>query len=140
VAVRRVDTPKGVRLELEAADPAHRLRLDAVTLECLTWQERETFLRFLEQHDREDARGRAEVRRGPTDQAVPTLLSVTNEFGHVDVGAYDGATSEWLQLTAPKLGFTVRLNAAALEGVVWQDRETFTELIRERLEDPVTEP
>jgi hypothetical protein len=139
VAVRRVDTPKGTRLELEAIDTGHRLRLDAVTLECLTWQDKETFLSFVDRNDSQDSAGRVDVQRDSSGDNISNLTSVTNEFGHVDVGVYEDATSRWLQITAPKLGFTTRLNAAALESVVWQDRKTFTELIRNRLEDSVTE-
>jgi hypothetical protein len=48
VRIRKVATRNGARLEIESPRLGRSIRLDAVALESLTWQEPETFSRFLE--------------------------------------------------------------------------------------------
>lgn len=47
VRLRKVYTRNGERLEIEAPRRGHRIRLDAVELESLTWQTADTFSGFL---------------------------------------------------------------------------------------------
>ncbi|AFK20975.1 hypothetical protein E6P09_17605 (plasmid) [Haloferax mediterranei ATCC 33500] len=136
VAVRRVETPKGVRLELDATRSEARVRLDAVTLECLSWQERSTFVGFLEPQLRPLSSDVLVVQQNPDDGESTEIAHITNEFGHVEVRTAERAESAWLELVATKLGFVTRLNAVALESITWQDQDTFTELLRQRLEEP----
>lgn len=48
VVIRVVSTGNGERLEIEAPRRGTRILLDAVELEALTWQTKETFSRMLE--------------------------------------------------------------------------------------------
>jgi hypothetical protein len=48
VRIRKVSTRNGERLEIEAPKLGHSIRLDAVALETLTWQEPELFSTLLE--------------------------------------------------------------------------------------------
>lgn len=48
VVIRVVSTRNGERLEIEAPRRGTRILLDAVELEALTWQTKETFSRMLE--------------------------------------------------------------------------------------------
>jgi hypothetical protein len=48
VSVRKVLTRNGARLEIHSPRLGHRIRLDALALESLTWQPMETFTKFLE--------------------------------------------------------------------------------------------
>jgi hypothetical protein len=48
VRIRKVSTRNGERLEIEAPKLGHTIRLDAVALETLTWQEPELFSTLLE--------------------------------------------------------------------------------------------
>lgn len=138
VAVRRVETPKGARLELEALESGKRIRLDAVTLECLTWQDRSTFATFLESQLRPLSTDSLSVEHEPNGETTTTtaaeITRITNEFGHVEVSVPTSGDHVWLELAAAKLGFAIRLNAVALESIAWQEQDTFTELIRNRLE------
>lgn len=65
IRLRKIYTRNGERLEIEAPRRGHRIRLDAVELESLTWQTAETFSGFLrasvgpESHH--DARSPSEV-------------------------------------------------------------------------------
>lgn len=47
VRIRKILTRNGERLEIEAPKLGHVIRLDAVALEALTWQEPELFSRLL---------------------------------------------------------------------------------------------
>ncbi len=49
VRVRRVFTRNGVRLEISSPRLGTQIRLDPLALESLTWQDDETFTRFLEE-------------------------------------------------------------------------------------------
>lgn len=48
VLVKKVKTGKGVRLEIEAPKKGESIRLDALSLESLTWQDESLFSTFLE--------------------------------------------------------------------------------------------
>lgn len=48
VRVRKVWTRNGERLEIEAPKLGHRILLDAIELESISWQPTETFSKFLE--------------------------------------------------------------------------------------------
>jgi len=48
VRVRKVLTRNGERLEIEAPKLGHRIRLDPLELESISWQPHETFSTFLE--------------------------------------------------------------------------------------------
>jgi hypothetical protein len=49
VSVRKVRTRHGARLEITSPRLGHRIQLDALALESLTWQPMDTFSRFLEE-------------------------------------------------------------------------------------------
>jgi len=127
VTVRLVETPKGERLELEAVD-GDSVRLDAVALECLAWQDREAFEAFFGTLDATPV-----VPTGEADSGTD-LTSVTNEFAHVDVRKVIAAEREFLELVAPKAGVAVTLTAPALECVSAQTQATITDLVRRRVE------
>jgi hypothetical protein len=48
IQVRHVRTKNGERLEIESPRLGYRIQLDALELESLTWQPKETFTRLLE--------------------------------------------------------------------------------------------
>lgn len=48
VRLALVETPNGTRLEIYSPRLGHRILLDPLALESLTWQPAETFSRFLE--------------------------------------------------------------------------------------------
>jgi len=134
VAVREVETPKGERLELESVGTGETGRLDAVALETLTWQDRETFETFVSERPDGDPDAVVATAAVPGDASTTGLVEITNEFGHVVVREVTGADEPLLELAAPKMDFAVVVNAVALDGVVGQPPETFTELLRRRVE------
>jgi len=135
VAVRRVETPKGERLEFAVPDRDESVRLDAVLLEWVTHQGESTFRGLLEAHGRDDADEPA-VAASPEARitAREELTSVTNEFAHVEVDRVTTPNGERLALVAPKLDVSVYLNGRALEAMTYPSMGEFSELLREYIE------
>lgn len=140
VEFRKIFTPAGERLEIEAPAIGRSIRLDAMELESLSWQDAETFLAFLDADLPglpDDVEERKEfVRRGadePIDGGtVKRELLVTNEFANAAVRIIETDAGERIEIEAPKLGYRTRVMPTELQTVTWQTTETFTEF----LEDP----
>lgn len=139
IELRKIFTPAGERLELEAPALGQQIRLDAMELEALSWQKHAAFVTFLERGyeieipDR-DARidairgsGEADPDTDPVDADEP--ITVTNEFAEAHVQKVETTDGERLEIRAPKLGYQIRLTAAAVESVTVQSTETFTEFL-----------
>lgn len=131
VVVSEVETPKGERLQLETEDGAERIRLDAVALESLTWQDDESFDRLLGSDNRAVA-ALVIAYENPTE--TTHLTQITNEFGHVNVRALDTPDGPLLELDAQNMAYSAQLNAAALAAVAGQSIDVFGTLIREQIE------
>jgi hypothetical protein len=137
VELRKIFTPAGERLELEAPNVGRSIRLDAMELESLSWQEPETFIGFLAQELPglpEDTEARAEFIREAAaeengDADVKKAVTVTNEFAEAAVRALETDAGDRLEIEAPKLGYRTRLTPTGLETVTWQTTETFTEFL-----------
>ncbi|MFB6360827.1 MAG: hypothetical protein ABEH59_05840 [Halobacteriales archaeon] len=131
VVVSEVETPKGERLQLETEDGGARIRLDAVALESLTWQDEASFDRLLGDENR-SAETLVTAFENPT--ASTSLTQITNEFGHVNVRELDTPDGSLLELDAQNMAYSVQLNAAALAAIAGQSIEVFGTLIREQIE------
>lgn len=131
VHVREVETPKGERLELETGDRADRIRLDAVALESLTWQDFDSFVRLVVGTD---ASAEAIVTAYDGEFTATALTQITNEFGHVNVRELDTPDGQLLELDAQNMAYSAQLNAAALAAIARLSIEAFGTLIREKIE------
>ncbi|WP_124190934.1 hypothetical protein [Natrarchaeobius oligotrophus] len=133
VVVRRIETPRGERLELDVEGDEATSRLDAIALECLTWQKEEAFLATVrEGNGSVPSDGRA-VKRDLEASSRSELTRITNEFSRVDVSRVIAGEREFLEVRAPKLGRAIALNAGALRSVGRLDQRAFTELLAEHL-------
>lgn len=139
VSVRHVETPKGERLELES-DGGSTLRLDAIALESLAWVDEQRFESFLAGDSDRDVPGEnrseapAVVASPDAPETTRDLVSVTNEFAHVDVRKVTLSGRDHLELAAPKAGLSSCLTVAAVERVTARSQEAVTRLVRERVE------
>lgn len=126
IHVRKIFTPAGERLEIEAPDRGSWIRLDAMELESLSWQDHETFVEFLAAADA--LPDGFETTAPSTDDEVDVVheWTVTNEFADARVRKLRRSDGEWLEIEAPKLGYVIRLDPLELAGVTWQETETFT--------------
>ena len=57
-------------------------------------------------------------------------VSVSSDSAEVRVRRVLTGNGERLEISAPKRGFTIRLDAVELESLTWQTPETFAELRR----------
>ena len=132
--VSKVTTPKGERLEIAVSEVEKQIRLDAVALECLTWQDKEKFQSFTPQTERSSSSSDLVVSADSDPSVGTDLTQITNEFGHVEVRLLESESPERLLLDSPKLNFSIQLRATALKGVACQNDRVFTELLRENIE------
>jgi hypothetical protein len=143
VEFRKICTPAGERLEVESPAAGSHIRLDAIELEALTWQNAETYLEFIENAgdaaaDTDLETRAAAVRELPREddpefgagdrdgRARSDSISVTNEFAEARVRSVEPDAGERIEIEAPKLGHVVHLAPVELESVTWQSSETFT--------------
>jgi hypothetical protein len=65
------------------------------------------------------------------DPLPPTIL-IANEFADVVVRRVCTRNGVRLEISSPRRGTTVRLDAVVLEALTWQEPELFTSLLRDR--------
>ena len=138
VSYRKIFTPAGERLEIEGPNVGFRIRLDAMALETLAWQDHEKFQQFVEEagdrtpgslDDRLEAMREASPVESLADADRSEPIKVTNEFAEAHVRHGRGPEGDLVEITAPKLGYRIVLTPTELESVTWQEPETFTEFL-----------
>ena len=74
--------------------------------------------------------GRPEAQT-PDDEPVRRgePLEIANEFAFVRVCKVWTRNGERLEITAPRLGYQIRLDPLELESISWQTEETFSRLL-----------
>jgi len=74
--------------------------------------------------------GRPEAQ-APDDEPVRRgePLEIANEFAFVRVCKVWTRNGERLEITAPRLGYQIRLDPLELESISWQTKETFSRLL-----------
>jgi len=137
VKIRKIFTPAGERVELEAPELGRSIRLDAIEIESLSWQEPETFIEFLDAElpglpDNTAERQDFVRNRGDPDMeagSVAAEITVTNEFAEAIVRVIELDGKQHLELEASKLDYKTRLCPIEAETVTWQTTETFTDFL-----------
>jgi hypothetical protein len=122
VTVQKVYTRMGERLELDAPAVESTARLDAIALESVSWQDPADLAARAEAVDRQ-----RDASASPDDgdeRSEP--ISVSSEFAQARVEGVTEEGRDKLEITAPKLGYSVRLGARELEWLSLQDHETFS--------------
>ncbi|SEL24151.1 hypothetical protein [Haloferax larsenii] len=117
VSLTRELTPAGERLLLETDDSS--IRLDALALESLTWQEDEFFA---------DLTG---VEYAPGENPVSTdeTLQIGNEYTVVQLTVFDTDDGPRLEIDSPKLGYSCRLGVSELVALSRKDMSLFSDLL-----------
>lgn len=126
VSLVRALTRTGERLRIETDDGT--IRLDALALESLTWQDDEFFTGLT--GDDHTTGANAE----PTDET----LQIGNEYTVVQLTALDTEDGPRLEIESPKLGYACQLSVAELAALSRGDMDLFSELLRTPL-GPVDE-
>jgi hypothetical protein len=129
VVVEKVFTRTGERLEIAAPRLDRSIRLDAIAIESLTWQDPEAMAeRAASVPDGLNEAAAADAASGPEREDA---ITVSNEFAMARVEKEQGDDGDYLAATAPKLGYDARLGVRELEWVASQDHETFTEFLEQ---------
>jgi hypothetical protein len=123
VTAQKVFTRMGERLALTADALGSSVKLDAIMLESISWQDPEELAELADEIDRSDATA------PPPSDAVERdePLTVSSEFAQATVRAVSDADGERLEIEAPKLGYAIQLGARELEWLAHQDHDTFSE-------------
>lgn len=136
VTLRKAYTPNGQLLEVSSPDTTDSRRLDAIELESVTWQDRDTLHAAMERRegDHGDTPGEAtEFADSPT-QLRETMenpdLTITNEYAEVRISAFSADGAEWCGLVSPKLGYYLRLTPSELEGITELPHTIFSDFLQ----------
>lgn len=129
IDLNQVETPKGERLEIET--PSSSIRLDAVALEALTWQDNEALTTLpgadtVQQTSRFEANEQSEQTR---------LTTVSNEFGFVVIYKTQTEAGVRIDLEAEKQDESIRLYPSELETLARQDQDLFTRWVKADLNE-----
>lgn len=122
VTVTKIFTPKGERLELRAEDGSYS-RVDAIELECLSWQDSALFADL------------AAADVGPDDVLASSAASsgpsvrVSNEYSEVCVTRIDAGGGDALRIESKPLHYENALRPIALRAVVGADPSLFSDLL-----------
>ncbi|MGB9958717.1 hypothetical protein ACOZ4B_20280 (plasmid) [Haloferax prahovense] len=128
IGLNRIETPKGERLEIET--PTSSIRLDAVALEALAWQNHDTLANL----SGADATHRSPIREDDSAERTQ-LTTVSNEFGFVTVYEMNTESGARIVLNAEKQGEVIRLFPTELETLAQQDHNLITRWLRSDLND-----
>lgn len=131
VDVTRIHTPKGMRLEIRSPYWERRVRLDALALESISWQDEATFPLGVDAPDVELGDDDAFASVSTDELERGDSVQIANEFAQVYATKIRTSQAEGLELESRKLGFDVRLGVAALESIAFQDPDYFSVFLRE---------
>lgn len=117
VTVRHIKTPKGERLEIQSA--TDDIRIDAMGLESLSWQDQEVFDEFL--GDEYEFSVSSE-----TDAEIVTEFVISNEYADVVVRVLETHDGDRCVFEAPKKQFSLQADTTCLEALAEQDYSIFS--------------
>lgn len=119
VIVSKVRTRKGARMEIEVSGDVTS-RLDALALESLSWQDPKTI----------GISDKGDVGRNDRDNGETELFGITNEFAEVEVWKLTADNSTYIQVRAPKLGYSIELDKNELVWLAEQPITTFSTFLK----------
>lgn len=153
VTVTKIFTPAGECLEITAPNAERTVRLDALELETLTWQEHDAYLTFLD--NATDVQADLDARRRVIEAWIESddetadkddapviidpedrnqAITISNEFSEIHIRVREGESDEMfgrhqLLLLAPKLDYRTSVIASELETVTWQTPDVYSEFL-----------
>lgn len=126
VTAQKVFTRMGERLALEAESLGESVRLDAIMLESVAWQDPDDLTARAADIDRSDAVPPTTGESSTIDERdEPMTISSEFAMARIHTVEVDGATA--LKIAAPKLGHDIRLGPRELEWLTHQEHEIFSE-------------
>lgn len=123
VTAQKLFTRMGERLDLVAESLGTSVRIDAITLESVSWQDARELSDIAAEVDRSDTVPPAVDERDEREEPV----TVSSEFAMARLRRVTDGNAEQLEIESPKLGYSIRLGPRELEWLTMQDHETFSE-------------
>lgn len=123
VTAQKVFTRMGERLDLVAESLGTSVKLDAIMLESVSWQDAEELSGLAAELDHS---GAVPPKLDEFDEREEEA-TVSSEFAMANVRAVTDGGEDCLEIEAPKLGYSIRLGARELEWLTAQDHEQFSE-------------
>lgn len=118
VELRKLVTPNGERLIVTNGDAS--IRLDALALESLTWQDDEFFSALAgEPHDAGD----------PVDVDESIAMQIGNEYTTIRIRTHETASEPRISLRSPKLEYQCWLSPAELAALTGESAAFFSKLL-----------
>jgi|GEM_PF-2556979 len=117
--VRHIKTPKGERLEVRSATDA--IRIDAMGLESLSWQDQDVFDEFLG-YEYDLSVG----SESDTETETVSEFVISNEYADVVVRVLETVDGDRLVLEAPKKQYNLQADATCLDALAEQDSSIFS--------------
>lgn len=111
IRISKVSTPKGERLEIASPELGTRIRLDALDLESITWQDTTAF----EEVANDQGTDRELPPFLPEEAEAVHFVDVVNEFAHVEIYVLETPRAEGLMIRSVDLGYRIRLRPTHLE-------------------------
>ncbi|WP_226043112.1 hypothetical protein [Natrinema sp. DC36] len=121
ITVRHIKTPKGERLEVRSA--TDDIRIDAMGLESLSWQDQEVFDKFLGYEYEFTVSSAA-------DAEVVAEFVISNEYADVVVRVLETPDGDRCVIEAPKKQFNLQADATCLEALAEQDYDIFSAFLK----------
>ncbi|WP_280535480.1 hypothetical protein [Halopenitus sp. POP-27] len=126
VTVRKIETPKGERVEFESSAEARTLSVDALGLESLTWQSPDVFT--VEPVDENDAEP---LEEDADEVDCDVEFELMNEYAYVRVRRLQSPVRTTLEIHAPKKRERIQITPAGLEGLARRDHTVFSEYLEQ---------
>ncbi|WP_436348287.1 hypothetical protein [Natronorubrum sp. FCH18a] len=119
--VRKLETRKGERVEIESPSGDETLRVDALGLESLAWQERAVISQYLPEGDEMES-----LETESDEVACDAEFELMNEYAHVRLRRLRSPEVSVLQIHAPKKRERIQIDASGLGGLARQTHAIFT--------------
>lgn len=121
IRLEKIATGKGTRLEVRSTTSGESVRIDPPGLESLSWQDSKSEIAS----DNADVQAPDAVITAYSfgePVSLPHDMQLRNEYPLVDVSIEDRS----VEITAPKLGYSVQLTRKGLEWLAHQDQDIFS--------------
>lgn len=121
IRLEKVETGKGTRLEVRSTTSSESVRIDPLGLESLSWQDIESEVSSDNADVQASDAGITAYSFGEP-VSLPHDMQLRNEYALVDVSIEDRS----VEITAPKLGYSIQLTLRELEWLAHQDQNIFS--------------
>ena len=129
VAISKIITPCGTRIEISAPDTGNGIRLDPLELESLTWQSPESLREILGTDVSTEVKALIQESSTGAVTGGGETIQVGNEFADVEVRKKEVNGTEVLNIVSPKLNYSTNIPAVVLHALTAHDATLFSQFL-----------